>query len=226
MDSQSPYSLTPFRAACYPARTFHEALLKASSKPIGSRGPPILDAQFWGLRRSGIPADRLYFRGCARRELAGRALGNSPLAFARWSPSGNRDRLLQPFSDRHLETEQEQFSALKVVRGVQKRAIGILLFFAVASLFFWSFTITSSVILGGIVGIVSFELLIQLISRLLKNSETKSKANLALIFFLKYPLLFALLALLFWKVPIRLEAFGIGFLSLTVSVLLQTLKGS
>lgn len=125
-----------------------------------------------------------------------------------------------------METEQEQFSALKVVRGVQKRAIGILLFFAVASLFFWSFTITSSVILGGIVGIVSFELLIQLISRLLKNSETKSKANLALIFFLKYPLLFALLALLFWKVPIRLEAFGIGFLSLTVSVLLQTLKGS
>lgn len=97
----------------------------------------------------------------------------------------------------------------------------ILLIVLAASTYFRSLQICVSVLLGGLIGLVSFIILRRGIENLVYRQQQSSSVLQTSFLVLKYPLLLGLIAFLIIKTPLNIPAWVIGFLSLVMGIVLE-----
>lgn len=113
-------------------------------------------------------------------------------------------------------TEQTEAPVLPI----EKITFLLTLVASLISVYWKSPQITVSVFLGGVVGILNFRLLARLGSRLVAQPSVSQSQLSGLFLILKFPLLLGLFALLIWKAPIHLFGFVVGFLLLSLAIVL------
>lgn len=123
-----------------------------------------------------------------------------------------------------MEKSEEQNGVRPCFLGpVEKKTLLILTLIFAASFYFRSLQMSVSVLLGGFISLLSFWTLRKGIESVINRQQESGQVLKTSFLVLKYPLLFALIALLILKTPLHVVAWVIGFLSLVIAIVLEGL---
>ncbi len=121
------------------------------------------------------------------------------------------------------ESEKRGINVSRILGPVEKKTIILLFILLMGSTYFRSLRISVSLLVGGLIGLLSFWILRRGIEGIVQRQQESGEVLRTSFFILKYPILLGLIAFLVLKTPLHIVAWVIGFLSLVLAILLEGL---
>jgi hypothetical protein len=110
----------------------------------------------------------------------------------------------------------------KRINSIEKRALFVLIFLSIGSIYYQSVKVFLGIILGGCLALINIKVLVRIVENMF-NQKTKNRSPIIWQYIIKIFLFFGIIYFLIYYKLVNIIAFVVGFSAFVVAIILETI---